>query len=92
MMMQQQPMMMQQQPMMMGQQPMMMGQQPMMMGQPMMMQPPMMMPPSTVIMGGMGRRQERYCGPLSWVIGIVICAVTGLGPVVFCCPCDERFV
>ena len=69
-----------------------MVQQPNMMMQPnVMMQPTMMMAPQPQVMVVNGsRRREKYCGPISWMIGIVLCVGTGLGPVVLCCPCDER--
>jgi hypothetical protein len=31
---------------------------------------------------------QPYCGPITWVIGLVICFFTGCGCIVACCPCD----
>ena len=45
----------------------------------------------TVVATHVGGTQGKYCGPISWVIGIVLFFF--FGPFAFftvCCPCDER--
>ena len=35
---------------------------------------------------------QPYCGPLTCMIGLVICFFTGAGCLVACCPCDTETV
>ena len=45
----------------------------------------------TVVATPVGGTQGKYCGPVSWMIGIILFVLFGpIAFVVLCCPCDER--